>query len=175
MMNKGFVLWFSGADDADRAMVAEAVEESLLERGLDVELLHYDWLLAEFGANTPEHLPRRAALIANLLARNGVVALVAVKAPLRRDREQARAMIGPFLEAYLPCPVCAQTSPDADFEPPTKAEIELDRETLSCEDRRRKALLTLEVLGWIPGGQGGEYSGGEEEEIKKRLKDLGYL
>jgi len=53
-----------------------------------------------------------------------------------------------------------------------EAAIEAD---LDVEQAVRKAVITLEKLGWIPKTGAEEYSDDEEEEVKKRLEDLGYL
>jgi hypothetical protein len=34
---------------------------------------------------------------------------------------------------------------------------------------------TLEVMGYVPRGVGADYSAQDEEAIKRRLKDLGYI
>ena len=51
--------------------------------------------------------------------------------------------------------------------------IESDRE--SEEQSVAKIITTLEALGFIPRVPGTEYSPAEEEAIKSRLKDLGYI
>jgi len=38
-----------------------------------------------------------------------------------------------------------------------------------------KIIRTLEVMEFIPRAVGADYSEAEEETIKKRLKDLGYI
>ncbi len=52
-----------------------------------------------------------------------------------------------------------------------------DRDT-ACEDIEtsvKKIIGTLEQLGYIPAGDGRGYSEDEEEAIKQRLRDLGYI
>jgi adenylylsulfate kinase len=55
----------------------------------------------------------RVAFVANLLARNGVVVLVAMISPYRETRERARGACGRFLEVYVSTPlsVCATRDP----------------------------------------------------------------
>jgi hypothetical protein len=38
-----------------------------------------------------------------------------------------------------------------------------------------KIVATLEAMGYIPRVAGAEFSPAEEETIKRRLKDLGYI
>ena len=46
----------------------------------------------------------------------------------------------------------------------------------TADESLAKILKTLELMGYIPAAEGGtEYSEEEEEEIKKRLADLGYI
>ena len=46
----------------------------------------------------------------------------------------------------------------------------------SVDESVGKIIRTLELMGYIPAGETDqEYSEEEEEEIKKRLADLGYM
>ena len=46
----------------------------------------------------------------------------------------------------------------------------------SIEESVNKIIRTLELMGHVPASEGeAEYSEAEEEEIKKRLSDLGYI
>ena len=190
-MRQGFTLWFTGLPSSGKSTLAEGVEGSLLERGLDVELLDEEMLRRDFGEELGsdraglERLARRAGIIANLLTRNGTPAIVAMNAPFREAREKNRELIGRFIEVYCRRPLddrpprrADEASPVAElpFEEPVKAEIVVEAERESVEETCRKILRTLELLNYIPGGEGdAEYSPREEEEIKKRLKDLGYI
>ena len=48
---------------------------------------------------------RRIGFVANLLSRNGVVAIVALVSPYRCAREEMRQEIGRFVEVYVKCDV----------------------------------------------------------------------
>jgi hypothetical protein len=68
------------------------------------------------------------------------------------------------------------TGIDDPYEPPEKPEVHVrtDRETV--EESTDKIMKTLEILGHIPAIDGAtNYSDEEEEVIKNRLKDLGYI
>jgi len=105
-------------------------------------------------------------------------------------------MIGNFVEVYCEAPIeklierdpkglykkalageiKGFTGIDDPYEAPEKAEIVVKTAEESIEESMNKILHTLELMGLIPATDGGtEYSDEEEEEIKKRLSDLGYI
>ncbi len=47
----------------------------------------------------------RVAFVANLLARNGVVAIIALVSPYRDARDEARRTLSRFFEVHVDCPV----------------------------------------------------------------------
>jgi hypothetical protein len=51
--------------------------------------------------------------------------------------------------------------------------VHSDRE--SVDESVARIVGTLEVLGYIPRVSGGDFSAAEEETVKRRLKDLGYI
>jgi len=52
--------------------------------------------------------------------------------------------------------------------------VETDKESVT--ESVNKIIHTLEIMNYIPGsGTTSDYSAEEEEEIKARLKDLGYI
>jgi len=48
---------------------------------------------------------RRIAFVAQLLSRHGVAVICAAISPYRTVRDEARAMIGNFVEVYVECPL----------------------------------------------------------------------
>jgi outer membrane translocation and assembly module TamA len=67
------------------------------------------------------------------------------------------------------------TGVDDPYEPPDNPEITIDSSKETPEQSHDKIIRTLELMGFIPAAEGADYSPEEEEKIKKRLKDLGYL
>lgn len=119
----GFALWLTGIPGAGKSTIAAAVAEVLRQRGVRVEVLdgeEIDRVLGEDLALTREdegRAVRRIGLVAKLLARNEVVAIVAVRAPHKAAREAARREIetgGParVVEAYLRCGIDAAIARD---------------------------------------------------------------
>ena len=66
--------------------------------------------------------------MAKVLARNGVVAIVALISPYRRSRAEAEEMIGPerFVEVYIraPLPVCEKRDPKGLYAKARRGEID---------------------------------------------------
>jgi adenylyl-sulfate kinase len=198
---KGFTLWFTGLPSSGKSTLARRVEEILLERGMGVEVLDGDEVRENlskglgFSREDRDTNIRRIGFVAKLLARNGVVAITAAISPYRDVRDEQRRAIGRFVEVYVEAPIDVLkerdvkglykkalageikhfTGVDDPYEAPLKPEVlvHTDRETI--EQSVAKIIATLETLGYIPRVPGAEYSPAEEEAIKSRLKDLGYI
>jgi len=199
---KGFTLWFTGLPRSGKTTLSQEVEAILLERGLDVETI--DGKLARqiisrgLGISKDdqnEHV-RRIAFICKLLSRNKIIAIAAATSPLVQTREETRASISNFVEVFCKCPIeiCISRDKtdlyakaksgelkgvvgiDAPYEPPEKPEIIVETDKETVEESVKKIIYSLELLGYILKMEGiSDYSPEEEEIIKKRLKDLGYI
>ena len=93
--------------------MAQALEERLSSLGTPVVILDGDnirsGLCSDLGfspADRKENV-RRVAEVAKLFLKGGWIAIVALIAPLREDRQLARRIIGPpdFVEVYCECPL----------------------------------------------------------------------
>ena len=110
MQDKGFILWFTGLSGAGKSTLAEALVPVLRERGHRVEVLDGDVVRTHlskglgFSREDRDINVRRIGFVANLLARNGVVAVTAAISPYRDIREENRALAEsdgvPFVEIY---------------------------------------------------------------------------
>ena len=201
-MAKGFTVWFTGMSGSGKSTLAEKLQPELLERGLNVEILDGDIIRTNlskglgFSAEDRDINIRRVGFVCNLLTRNGVAAIAACISPYTAIRDENRAMIGNFVEVYCQAPIeklierdpkglykkalageiKGFTGIDDPYEEPEKAEVIVHTAEESVDDSLAKILKTLELMGYIPAAEGGsEYSEAEEEEIKKRLSDLGYI
>ncbi len=198
---KGFTLWFTGLPSSGKSTLARGVEAILLERGMNVEVLDGDEVRENlskglgFSKQDRDTNIRRIGFVAKLLSRNGVVAITAAISPYAEVRDEMRRAIGRFVEVYVQCPIDVLkerdvkglykkalageikhfTGVDDPYEAPARPEIliESDRETV--DESVAKIVKTLEVMGLIPRGDGAEYSAQDEETIKTRLRDLGYI
>jgi adenylyl-sulfate kinase len=116
-MTDGLTLWFTGLSGAGKTTVAEIVERELRERGLGVEVLDGDVVRQNlskglgFSKEDRDTNIRRIAFVADLLSRNGVIAITAAISPYREIRDEARALMGDrFVEIHVKASVeeCAR-------------------------------------------------------------------
>lgn len=198
---KGFTLWFTGLPSSGKSTLARRVEQVLLERGMNVEVLDGDEVRETFSKGLGfskedrDTNIRRIGFVAKLLSRNGTVAITAAISPYRETRDEMRKAIGRFVEVYVQCPIDVLkerdvkglykkalageikhfTGVDDPYEAPAKPEVLIESDRESEEQSVAKIITTLEALGYIPRVPGTDYSPAEEEAIKTRLKDLGYI
>jgi adenylyl-sulfate kinase len=202
-MSGGFTMWFTGLSGAGKTTVAHIVERALRERDLRVEVLDGDVVRTHlskglgFSREDRDTNIRRIAFVANLLTRNDVAVIVAAISPYRSVRDEAREMIGRFVEVFVAAPIeeCIRrdvkglykkaiageipvfTGVSDPYEEPLDPELVLDTTKESPEDSARRVIATLERLGYLPAPEVGEgvYGDGDEVVVKKRLDRLGYL
>lgn len=143
---------------------------------------------------------RRIGFICKLLNKNDVVAIVAAIAPYREYRELVREMVeeaGRFVLIYVECPVevCKSRDPKGlyekaergeiknftgvndPFEAPQEGEyqIKINTSEQSVEQSTQAVIEGLERLGLIEPRTASGLTAEEEEAVKKRLRNLGYL
>jgi adenylylsulfate kinase len=108
---RGFVVWLTGLSGAGKTTIAHALAERLKSAGYKVEILDGDVVRQHFskglGFSKEDRIEniKRVAYVAHLLARNGVVVIVALISPYREGRNYARQLIGDFVEVYVKCPL----------------------------------------------------------------------
>ena len=171
MNGTGATLWFTGLSGAGKSTIARLVEEELRERDLRVEVLDGDVVRTNlskglgFSKEDRDINIRRIAFVADLLSRNGVVAITAAISPYREIRDEARAKMGErFVEIYVKASVdeCARrdvkglyekafrgeikefTGVSDPYEPPLDAEIVLDTEVETPDESAAKVLAYLD-------------------------------
>lgn len=200
-MSKGFTLWFTGLSGAGKSTLAERMREVLLERGMKVEVLDGDVVRQNlskglgFSREDRDTNIRRIGFVCHLLTRNDVVAVSAAISPYRAIRDENRQLIGRFVEVYCECDIETLTKRDPKglyekalrgeiknftgvsdpYEPPLNPEVTVNTAAEDVETSLSRILGTLEGMGYIPSGDGRGYSEDEEETIKARLRDLGYI
>lgn len=199
---KGFTLWFTGLPCSGKSTLAKRVHEILLERGLNVELLDGDEVRTNlskglgYSKEDRDTNIRRIGYVCKLLSRNGVVAIAAAISPYREIREENRKAIENYVEVYVKAPIDVLkqrdvkgmyqkalageiknfTGIDDPYEEPENPEIIVESDKESVEQSTQKIIRTLELMGLIPAESSeSDYSSEEEEKIKARLKDLGYI
>ncbi|MCS6884255.1 MAG: adenylyl-sulfate kinase [Acidobacteriota bacterium] len=200
-MQKGFTLWFTGLSGAGKTTLAHMVEAELRRRGCKVEVLDGDVIRTNlskglgFSKEDRDTNIRRIGFVCHLLSRNGVVAIAAAISPYRAVRDEVRAQIGDFVEVYVRCPlevaaardvkglyakamageIPAFTGVSDPYEEPLNPEILVDTSVQTKEESFKVIMLRLEELGYVPKAEAEVYSEDEEEEVKRRLEELGYL
>lgn len=203
-MSKGFILWFTGLSGSGKSTLARMMEERLLERGMKVEVLDGDEVRTNlskglgFSKEDRDTNIRRIGYVAKLLARNGVCGITAAISPYREIRDEVRASVdgsAGFVEVYAECSIEKLTERDVKglykkalageiknftgvsdpYEPPLKPEVVAKTGEETPEQSAAKIMKTLEMLKLVPPVPGEDYSPAEEEEVARRLKDLGYL
>jgi adenylylsulfate kinase len=173
---RGFVVWFTGLSGAGKSTLAEALAPELRATGRRVELLDGDIVRTHlssgltFSREDRDTNVARIAFVAHLLARNGVIVLVAAISPFREARENARRTIGDFVEVHVAPPLgeCIKrdvkglykkalageiplfTGVNDPYEPPSSPEIEIDTSRFSVESALGQIMATLRDLGHIP-------------------------
>ena len=104
---QGACVWFTGLSGAGKSTVSEAVLAELRKRGVPVEVLDGDVVRENlskglgFSKEDRDTNIRRIGFVAELLARHGVVVLVAAISPYRAVRDEVRATIANFVEVHV--------------------------------------------------------------------------
>jgi adenylylsulfate kinase len=172
----GFVIWLTGLPGSGKTTTAKQLESELRARGYRVEILDGDEVRKilspdlGFSRADRETHARRVAYVSHLLARNGIVTIVALISPFHSVRDYARKLIGSFVEVWVKCSVetCRMRDPkglykDAvagklsnltgiqdPYEPPLNPEVVIDTEHETPDACRNKIMASLNDLKYIP-------------------------
>ncbi|MBX3263917.1 MAG: adenylyl-sulfate kinase [Labilithrix sp.] len=173
--DRGVVVWFTGLSGAGKTTIANALGAELGAAGARVEVLDGDVVRAHlskglgFSREDRDVNVARIAFVAHLLARNGVIVLVAAVSPYRAAREAARAAVGDFVEVHVAPPIetcvardtkglykkalageIAQFTGVSDpYEPPEAPEVTLDTSTIDVAAGVQRVLAKLVELGFV--------------------------
>jgi adenylyl-sulfate kinase len=174
-MHKGFTLWFTGLSGAGKSTLSEYLAAEFRRRGYKFEILDGDVVRTNlskglgFSKEDRDTNIRRIGFVANLLERNGVIAMTAAISPYRAIRDEVRSLHEHFVEVYVKCSLDALVERDVKglykkalageiqnftgvsdpYEEPLNPEVvvETDRETV--EESAYKILRYLESRGYI--------------------------
>ncbi len=177
-MSKGFTLWFTGMSGAGKSTLSAPVVERLRALGHKVELLDGDVVRTNLSKGlgyTKEDRDinvRRIGFVANLLSRNGVVAVTAAISPYRAIRDEIRALVtadgGGFVEVHVHCPLEVLAERDVKglykqalagqignftgvsdpYEPPLKPEVVIDSSKETVAESIDKIVAKVRELGY---------------------------
>jgi len=110
LYERGFTVWLTGLPCSGKSTIARQLARTLLKRGRRVEVLDGDIVRQNlsyglgFSREDRDRNIRRIAFVANLLARNGVIVIVALVSPYRAARDEARRLLADFFEVHVDCP-----------------------------------------------------------------------
>jgi len=175
--HKGFTIWFTGLSGAGKSTIAQRVRQALIERDIKVELLDGDIVRTNlskglgFSKEDRDTNIRRIAFVCHLLTRNNVGAIAAAISPYRAIRDEARELIGNFVEVFVDAPleVCEQrdikglyakarrgeirqfTGIDDPYEAPSSPEVVCFTARETPDESAAKVLRRLEELGYLDG------------------------
>jgi adenylyl-sulfate kinase len=152
----GATVWFTGLPGAGKSTIATAVEERLVTLGRPAFLLDGDnlrhGLNGDLGFDEAARCEnvRRTAHVARLLAEAGMIALVSLVSPYRKDREAASSL---------------HVNEELDF-----VEIFVSTPLEACEDRDPKGLYARARAGELEGltGVGAPYEAPTQPDLVLR-------
>jgi adenylylsulfate kinase len=174
MTHHGYCLWLTGLPSAGKTTIARALTPLLQARGWNVELLDGDevrkGLSSDLGFDRAarEAHAGRVTYVAKVLARNGIIPIVALISPYASSRARARSEIGRFVEVYITTPidVCEErdvkglykkahaglihdmTGVDDPYEVPEHPDIRVATVGRTPADSAQFILSELDRLGW---------------------------
>ena len=201
MTREGFTVWFTGLTGSGKSTLAAMLHDQIVGVGCQCEVLdsgRIRQLLNRSLGFTREEIEANLLRIAyecKLLNRNGVIAVVGAISPYRDVRERIREDVERFIEVYCRCPLEVLMKRDksdlferarrgeiehvaginAPYEEPLKPEVLLNTDVEPPEACVRRILSTVRILGYLPEATSAAYTTEEEEIIKQRLRDLGYI
>ena len=138
---------------------------------------------------------RRLCFECQMLTDNDVVAIAVTISPYKELRDECRDKINRYIEVFCDAPISVLKKRDtkgmyekaekgliqdvagisAPFEPPEKPEVFYQSDRESPEQGLSKIITTLDVLGLIEKQKRRVLTEEEEDMIRQRLKDLGYI
>lgn len=174
--DKGLTLWFTGLSGSGKSTLATYLTPKLKELGKKVEILDGDEVRENlskglgFSKEDRDTNIRRIGFVANMLARNGVVAITAAISPYRDVRNEVRAKAqAAFVEVYVHCPIDVLEDRDTKglykkakagiiknftgisdpYEAPETPEVTVDTSKETIEESAEKILVYLRKRGLL--------------------------
>jgi len=111
VLKSGLVIWFTGLPCSGKSTLAHLLHESLKGQDVPSEIFDGDIvrqrLTKGLGFSKKDRLEnvRRIAFVAHLLARHGIVSIVAAISPYQEARDEIRKEIENYVEIFVDCPL----------------------------------------------------------------------
>jgi len=205
IVGNGVTLWFTGLSGSGKSTVSLLVATALRNAGYKVEILDGDVVRTNlskglgFSKEDRDTNIKRIGFVCKLLTRNDVIAVSAAISPYREIRDFVRKDIediGDFIELYCDSELEVLIERDTKglykkalageienftgisdpYEPPENPELVLKTDSESPGDSARRVIDLLVERGIIdPERLVSPGEDEDEEKLKKRLEDLGYL
>lgn len=173
--HEGFTLWFTGMSGAGKSTLSEKLVTKLRSGGAKVEVLDGDVVRTNlsqglgFSREDRDTNIRRIGFVAELLSRNGVIAVVAAISPYRETREEVKRKIPRFVEVFVDAPVEVLAERDVKglyrkaragevgqftgvsdpYEPPLAADVVVRSDRESVDESAEKIWRELERRGLV--------------------------
>jgi len=169
------VIWITGLPASGKSTLARQLWKRFRDMGLKAEVLDGEELRKSisldlgFSKEDRRLHARRVTYVSSILARNGIIPIVAIISPYREFRAASRAQVGRFVEVYVKCSLeaCKKrdrkglyamaekglltnlTGFDDPYEEPLDAEVTVDAEHESVEVGAEKVIAKLTQLGYM--------------------------
>lgn len=177
--SKGCTLWFTGLSASGKSTVASALEQVLVQQGVNAYRMDGDNIRMGlnknlgFSADDRAENIRRIGEVAKLFADNGSIAITSFISPYKADRDTARALHDeagiPFFEVFADTPLeeCEKRDPkglykkarageikgftgiDDPYEAPESAELVLKCAEKSIDDCVADCINMLKAKGIV--------------------------
>lgn len=195
---QGVILWLTGLSGSGKSTLAQYLTPRLRELGCKVEVLDGEEVRENlsmglgFTKEDRDTNVLRIGWVANLLARNGVVAIAPCISPHAHARREIRSRAdAAFVEVYVKCPLDIAEERDTKglykkaregiiknftgisdpYDEPEHAEVVVDTSTESIEESAAKILAYLNDLGFVETEVGFEEPGTPAEHSADMAAD----